>query len=207
MKRVQHDIKVGDMVWLKTQNRRQGNAAAGASAEPQSHKLDGVYFRVPFEVVAVHSNTVRIQPRVGDTFHPVVNVDQVRKVKLQVGDNASQRREPEASQAPIQDVEYKVKGIKGYRWNGAEGHLEWEVEWEGYDETTWEPQENLTDNEQFLRYCQQHPIRTIKKRAKKAYAAALRARQHARGRVRVATLRAVAAHPVLFHLVGTVTPP
>ena len=49
-----------------------------------------------------------------------------------------------------EEVTFEVKEILGHR--KSKGRWEFEVEWEGFDETTWEPQAILQNNTELAAY-------------------------------------------------------
>ena len=127
------DYKVGQQVWLSTDNLRMLNCA--------SKKLTEKWIG-PYEVTQVTPNAVELKLPKTLRIHPVVNVS---RVKPYLGPLPSQ---PVSRPSPIQvseerDEEYKVDYIVAshiYRCQ-----LQYLVHWKGYEEHehTWEPASNV----------------------------------------------------------------
>ena len=127
------DYKVGQQVWLSTDNLCMLNRASKKLME----KWIG-----PYEVTRVTPNAVELKLPKTLRIHPVVNVS---RVKPYLGPLPGQ---PVSRPGPVQvseecDEEYKVDYIVAsciYRWQ-----LQYLVHWKGYEEhkQTWEPASNV----------------------------------------------------------------
>jgi transposase InsO family protein len=161
-----HDIKPGDLVLLSQEHMRSSDDAK-ASSKGESRKLKDLYFKQPYEVRNTTLNTVELKLHDGDKFHPVVNVDRVKKLFLHTPRNSSKKQSIPDSQDPVEDDTFDVEAIVAHRWNPSARRLEWEVKWVGYNDTTWEPRTNLTNNEYFKRYIMKYPIKAVKAEAQR----------------------------------------
>ena len=127
------DYKVGQQVWLSTDNLRMLNCA--------SKKLMGKWIG-PYEVTRVTLNAVELKLPKTLRIHPVVNVS---RVKPYLGPLPSQ---PVSQPSPIQvseerDEEYEVDYIVASRIYRHQ--LQYLVHWKGYEEhkCTWELASNV----------------------------------------------------------------
>ena len=140
--------KVGDQVWLSTDNLRMLNRA--------SKKLTEKWIG-PYEISSVMPNAVEL--RLPKTFriHPVVNIS---RVKPYLGPLPGQ---PVSRPGPIhvtedRDEEYEVDTIIDSRIYT--GKLQYLVHWKGYEESerTWEPASNLKNSPEIVeQFHKSHP--------------------------------------------------
>jgi hypothetical protein len=125
----------------------------------------------PYTIVkVVNPNAVKLKLNPGDRFHPVVNVARLKPFvptpyEFETRPQPPQRPPPQVSDDNGQE-EWRVETIVGERYNRRRRRQEWCVKWLGYDdsECTWEPLENLFDNEQFLQYLENHPASEVVQR-------------------------------------------
>ena len=132
--------KVGDQVWLSTDNLRMLNRA--------SRKLTEKWIG-PYKISSVMPNAVELKLPKTLRIHPVVNIS---RVKPYLGPLPGQ---PVSRPGPIHvtedcDEEYKVDTIIDsciYK-----GKLQYLVHWKGYDESerTWEPASNLKNSPEIV---------------------------------------------------------
>ena len=127
------DYKVGQQVWLSTDNLRMLNRA--------SKKLTEKWIG-PYEVTQVTPNAVKLKLPKTLRIHPVVNVS---RVKPYLGPLPNQ---PMSQPSPIQvseerNKEYEVDYIVASRIYRRQ--LQYLVHWKGYEEHkhTWEPASNV----------------------------------------------------------------
>ena len=128
--------KIGDQVWLSTDNLRMLNRASKKLTE----KWVG-----PYEISSVMPNAVELKLPKTLRIHPVVNIS---RVKPYLGPLTGQ---PVSRPGPIhvtedRDEEYEVDAIIDSRIY--KGKLQYLVHWKGYDESerTWEPVANLRNS-------------------------------------------------------------
>ena len=132
--------KIGDQVWLSTDNLRMLNRA--------SKKLTEKWIG-PYKISSVMPNVVELKlPRML-RIHPVVNIS---RVKPYLGPLPGQ---PVSRPGPIHvtedhDEEYEVDAIIDSRIY--KGKLQYLVHWKGYDESerTWEPVSNLRNSPEIV---------------------------------------------------------
>jgi transposase InsO family protein len=160
-----HNINPGDLVLLSKEHMRSSNDPK-ATRKGESQKLKSLHFEQPYEVRNTTLNTVELKLHAGDRFHPVVNVDRVKKLHGHTERNSSKTQVIPESQDPVEDDVFDVEAIKGFRWNKNAKRMEWEVKWEGYDEPTWEPRKNLSHNVVFKDYIIKFPIKESTELAK-----------------------------------------
>ena len=130
-RRRQHQIMVGDHVWLSTTNLRlQGRL---------SHKLAPKWCG-PFAVVAQVS-PVSFRLQLPDDFHGIHDVHHVSALKRHEG-------APPGRCAPVfrpetEEHEFEVEAVTAKRL--VRNRVEYLVSWRGYGpwDSTWEPEDNL----------------------------------------------------------------
>ena len=140
--------KIGDQVWLSTENLCMLNRA--------SKKLTERWIG-PYEISSVMSNVVELKPPKTLRIHPVVNIS---RVKPYLGLLPGQ---PISCSGPIHvtedhDKEYEVDAIIDSRIY--KGKLQYLVHWKGYDESkrTWEPVSNLKNSPEIVeQFHKSHP--------------------------------------------------
>jgi hypothetical protein len=118
----------------------------------------------PYTILqVVNPNAVKLKLNPGDAFHPVVNIARLKPYVAPPVEFASRPQPPLRPPPDVSDdngqEEWKVEAIVGDRYNRRRKRQEYCVKWLGYDdsECTWEPLENLFDNEQFLEYLEHQP--------------------------------------------------
>ena len=140
--------KIGDQVWLSTDNLRMLNRA--------SKKLTEKWIG-PYEISSVMPNAVELKLPKTLRIHPVVNIS---RIKPYLGPLPGQ---PVSRPGPIHvtedhDEEYEVDAIVDsciYK-----GKLQYLVHWKGYDESerTWEPVSNLKNSPDIVeQFHKSHP--------------------------------------------------
>ena len=132
--------KIGDQVWLSTDNLRMLNRA--------SKKLTEKWIG-PYEISSMMPNAVELKLPKTLRIHPVVNIS---RVKPYLGPLPGQ---PVSRPGPIHvtedcDEEYEVDAIVDSRIY--KGKLQYLVHWKGYDESerTWEPVSNLKNSPEIV---------------------------------------------------------
>ena len=132
--------KIGDQVWLSTDNLRMLNRA--------SKKLTEKWIG-PYEISSVMPNAVELKLPKMLRIHPVVNIS---RVKPYLGLLPGQ---PVSHPGPIhvtedRNEEYEVDTIVDSRIY--KGKLQYLVHWKGYDESkrTWEPVSNLRNSPEIV---------------------------------------------------------
>ena len=132
--------KIGDQVWLSTDNLRMLNRASKKLME----KWIG-----PYEISSVMPNAVELKLPKMLRIHPVVNVS---RVKPYLGLLPGQ---PVSRPGPIHvsedhDEEYEVDAIIDSHIY--KGKLQYLVHWKGYNESerTWEPASNLKNSPEII---------------------------------------------------------
>ena len=140
--------KIGDQVWLSTDNLRMLNRA--------SKKLTERWIG-PYEISSVMPNAVELKLPKTLRIHPVVNISWV---KFYLGPLPGQ---PISHPGLIhvtedRDEEYEVDAINDSRIY--EGKLQYLMHWKGYDESerTWEPVSNLKNSPEIVeQFHKPHP--------------------------------------------------
>jgi hypothetical protein len=119
----------------------------------------------PYTIKKVVSpNAVELALNPGDSFHRVVNVARLKPFVAQPAEFVTRPQPPLRPPPAVSDdngqEEWRVESIVGDRYNRRRKRQEYCVKWFGYDdsECTWEPIENLFDNQQFLDYIETHPV-------------------------------------------------
>ena len=132
--------KIGDQVWLSTENLRMLNRA--------SRKLTERWIG-PYEISSVMPNAVELKLPKSLRIHPVVNIS---RVKPYLGPLPGQ---PIPCPGPIhvtedRNEEYEVDTIVDSHLY--KGKLQYLVHWKGYDESerTWEPVSNLKNSPEIV---------------------------------------------------------
>ena len=133
--------KIGDQVWLSTDNLHMLNRALKKLTE----RWIG-----PYEISSVMPNAVELKLPKMLRIHPVVNIS---RVKPYLGLLPGQ---PVSRPGPIhvtedRDEEYEVDAIVDSRIY--KGKLQYLVHWKGYDESerTWEPVSNLRNSPEIVK--------------------------------------------------------
>ena len=140
--------KIGDQVWLSTDNLRMLNRA--------SKKLTEKWIG-PYEISSTMPNAVELKLPKTLRIHPVVNIS---RVKPYLGPLSGQ---PVSRPGPIhvsedRDEEYEVDAIIDSRIYKRQ--LQYLVHWKGYDESkrTWEPVSNLKNSPEIVeQFHKSHP--------------------------------------------------
>ena len=140
--------KIGDQVWLSTENLWMLNRA--------SRKLTEKWIG-PYEISSVMPNAVELKLPKSLCIHPVVNIS---RVKPYLGLLPGQ---PISHPGPIHvtedcNEEYEVDTIVDSRIY--KGKLQYLVHWKGYDESerTWEPVSNLKNSPEIVeQFHKSHP--------------------------------------------------
>ena len=128
--------KIGDQVWLSTDNLHMLNWA--------SKKLTERWIG-PYKVSSVMPNAVELKLPKTLRIHPVVNISRVKPyLSLLPGQPISRPRPIHVTEDC--DEEYEVDAIVDSRIY--KGKLQYLVHWKGYDESerTWEPVSNLKNS-------------------------------------------------------------
>jgi hypothetical protein len=71
-------------------------------------------------------------------------------VQAESESESSEEEESDDSEEEGADDVYDIEAILGERGSGA--NRRFEVKWEGFDETTWEPASHLTNNSVYMEY-------------------------------------------------------
>ena len=129
------DYKIGDKVWLSTENLKLTRA---------SKKLTERWLG-PYDITKrIGDNTLELRLPRSMKIHPVVNISQVKPYKERL------EGQPTFKPGPVQvtedrEIKYEVESIIDSRWKG--NHLEYLVHWKGYsdEDRTWEPKGNLSN--------------------------------------------------------------
>ena len=140
--------KIGDQVWLSTENLWMLNRASRKLAE----RWIG-----PYKISSMMPNAVELKLPKSLRIHPVVNIS---RVKPYLGPLPGQ---PVSRPGPIHvtedcDEEYEVDTIVDSRIY--KGKLQYLVHWKGYDESerTWEPVSNLKNSPEIVdQFHKSHP--------------------------------------------------
>ena len=140
--------KIGDQVWLSTENLQMLNRA--------SKKLTERWIG-PYEISSVMPNAVELKLPKMLRIHPVVNIS---RVKPYLGPLPGQ---PVSHPGPIlvtedHDKEYEVDTVVDSRIY--KGKLQYLVHWKGYNESerTWEPVSNLKNSPEIVeQFHKSHP--------------------------------------------------
>ena len=129
------DYKIGDKVWLSTENLKLAHA---------SKKLTERWLG-PYDITKhIGDNAIELRLPRSMKIHPVVNISRVKPYKEHL------EGQPTFKPGPVQvtedrEIEFEVETIIDSRWKGR--HLEYLVHWKGYsdEDRTWEPKGNLAN--------------------------------------------------------------
>ena len=140
--------KIGDQVWLSTDNLRMLNRA--------SKKLTERWIG-PYEISSVMPNAVELKLPKTLRIHPVVNILRVKPYLSPLPGQPVSHPEP-IHVTENRDEEYKVAAIIDSCIS--KGKLQYLVHWKGYDESkrTWEPVSNLKNSSEIVeQFHKSHP--------------------------------------------------
>ena len=129
------DYKIGDKVWLSTENLKLTRA---------SKKLTEQWLG-PYDITKrIRDNTLELRLPRSIKIHPVVNISWVKPYKERL------EGQPTFKPGPVQvtedrEIEFEVDYIVDSCYKGR--HLEYLVHWKGYsnEDNTWEPKSNLSN--------------------------------------------------------------
>ena len=116
------DYKIGDKVWLSTENLKLTRA---------SKKLMEQWLG-PYDITKhIRDNTIELRLLRSMKIHPVVNISRVKPYKERLEGQSTFKPGP-VQVTEAQEVEFEVETIIDSRWKGH--RLEYLVHWKGYSD-------------------------------------------------------------------------